>query len=62
MHVVHAILDGLIWGPQTRARFNPDRSKCLEPEAVADTYLHLVAQPRSAWTNEIDLRPSDEKF
>jgi len=62
VHVVHAVLDGLIWGPQTQARFNPDRGKCLQPETVADTYLHLVAQPRSAWTHEIDLRPSDEKF
>lgn len=62
VHVVHAILDGLIWGPQTPRRFGADREKCLDPEALAGTYLHLAGQPRSAWTHEIDLRPSDEKF
>lgn len=62
VHVVHAILDGLVWGPQTRARFEVDREKCLEPEAVAEAYLQLVGQPRSAWTHEIDLRSYAEKF
>ena len=62
VHVVHTVLDGLIWGPQTTARFNADREKCLEPEAIAETYLQLVRQHRSAWTHEIDLRPSGEQF
>ena len=62
VHVVHAVLDGLIWGPQTRARFDADPGKCLDAEAVADTYLHLVEQPRSVRTHEIDLRPAGEAF
>jgi NAD(P)-dependent dehydrogenase (short-subunit alcohol dehydrogenase family) len=62
VHVVHTILDGLIWSPQTRARFNADRDKCLEPEAIAETYLHIVGQAPSAWTHEIDLRPFHERF
>lgn len=62
VHVAHTILDGLIWGPQTTARFNADRQKCLEPDAIAETYLQLVRQHRSAWTHEIDLRPFGEQF
>ena len=62
VHVAHVIIDGLIWGPQARERFAPERERCLEPEAIARTYVELAAQPRSAWTHELDLRPFDEKF
>jgi NAD(P)-dependent dehydrogenase (short-subunit alcohol dehydrogenase family) len=63
IHVVHTILDGLIWGPQTQSRFaSAAREKCLEPDAIAQSYLHLAGQPPSAWTHEIDLRPSVESF
>jgi hypothetical protein len=31
-------------------------------EAIADVYWHLHAQPRSAWTQELDLRPYKEPF
>jgi hypothetical protein len=34
----------------------------LDPDAIAATYLHLIHQPRSAWTWEIELRPWVEKF
>lgn len=30
----------------------------MDPDAVAQTYWHLHIQDRSAWTQEIDLRPS----
>ncbi|MGQ0621927.1 MAG: SDR family NAD(P)-dependent oxidoreductase [Panacagrimonas sp.] len=62
VHVVHTVLDGLIWAPQTRARFNPVQDDCIAPEAIAKTYLQLVGQHRSAWTQEIDLRPAQGKF
>jgi hypothetical protein len=29
----------------------------LDPEAIAQSYLHVVQQPRSAWTWEVELRP-----
>ena len=32
VHVVHAIIDGIIWGPQSQQRFNVKRENCLEPE------------------------------
>lgn len=62
IHVVHTVLDGLIWAPQTRARFDPAQEQCIAPEAIAQTYLHLVQQHRSAWTHEVDLRPAGAAF
>ena len=34
----------------------------LEPDAIAQTYLQIHDQPRSAWTWEIELRPWTETF
>jgi hypothetical protein len=34
----------------------------LEPDAIASAYLALHRQPRSAWTQELDLRPWVERF
>ena len=34
----------------------------LDPEAIAQSYLHVVHQPRSAWTWEVELRPWVERF
>jgi hypothetical protein len=34
----------------------------LDPDAIAETYLHLLQQHRSAWTWEIEVRPWVEKF
>src|SRR5215510_13701973 len=34
----------------------------LDPDAIAATYLHVLQQPRSAWTWEVELRPWVEKF
>jgi hypothetical protein len=34
----------------------------LDPDAIADTYLHVASQPRSAWTWEVELRPFVENF
>lgn len=62
IHVVHTVLDGLIWAPQTRARFDPPEADCMAPQAIASTYLQLVQQHPSAWTHEIDLRPAHGKF
>lgn len=62
IHVVHTIIDGLIWSPQTVARFNPAQDTCMVAKDIAHAYLHLAQQPRSSWTHELDLRPSDGKF
>ena len=62
IHVVHTILDGLIWEPQTRERFAPEQGSCLDAQALANAYLHVIRQPPSAWTHELDLRPFSENF
>jgi NAD(P)-dependent dehydrogenase (short-subunit alcohol dehydrogenase family) len=63
IHVAHVVIDGQIDSPRVRTRF-PDReqSTFLDPAAIAETYWSLYAQDASAWTHEIDLRPSVEKF
>ena len=60
IHVGHVVIDGAIRPPGTPAAdTNDDR---LDPDAIASSYLHLLAQPRSAWTWEIELRPWVERF
>ena len=67
IHVAHSIIDGAIDTAFIRDNF-PDRYKLkdrdgiLDPEAIADAYLMLHHQPRSAWTHELDLRPWIETF
>lgn len=67
IHVAHVIVDGLIEGSTTRARIGDYAAKLppeglLSPEAIAETYLQLHRQSRSAWTQELDLRPWSEGF
>ena len=63
IHVAHVIIDGQINTPRMRER-SPDREEhtMLSPDAIADTYWQLHAQDRTAWTLELDLRPSVESF
>lgn len=61
IHVAHFIIDGGIAG--TRGGRDPgDDDKWLSPQAIAETYLATHRQPRSAWSQEIDLRPWAETF
>lgn len=63
IHVAHVILDGVIWSARS-ARRKPGLTPevCLDPKTITQTYLHLIHQPQSAWTHELDLRPSVERF
>lgn len=63
VHVAHVIIDGQIASERARS-MSPGRDEgtFLSPDAIADTYVHLHAQPPSTWTHELDLRPSVEKF
>ena len=63
VHVGHVIIDGQIDIPWTREMF-PDRGvhTFLAPDAIAESYWQLHAQHPTAWTLELDLRPSVEKF
>src|ERR1700737_3830893 len=62
LHVAHFVIDGGI----SRGRDDPRRERgtdgLLEPAAIAETYLHVHAQARSAWTWEVELRPWVEPF
>lgn len=63
VHVAHVIVDGQIDTPRVR-KMMPDRADktFLNPDAIAESYWHLVNQDPSAWTLELDLRPHVEKF
>lgn len=62
IHVAHAVIDGMIWDPNRESAQLVNQKDCLLPEAIASEYLHIIEQPRSAWTHELDLRPDGEKF
>jgi NAD(P)-dependent dehydrogenase (short-subunit alcohol dehydrogenase family) len=59
VHVAHVVVDGGILPPD-RDVANPE--EYLDPDAIADSYWHLVEQDESAWTLELDLRPHVEAF
>ncbi len=63
VHVAHFVIDGGIAkrGNDPRAA---DRGEdgMLDPDRIAETYLQIHRQHRSAWTWEIELRPWVEKF
>ena len=49
IHVAHFVIDGAIRNPgRTEPLDNPD--SLLDPDAIAANYLHVLRQPRSAWT------------
>jgi len=61
IHVAHFVIDGAIRNPgRTEPPNQPD--SMLDPDAIASSYLHVLMQPRSAWTWEVELRPWVEKF
>lgn len=63
IHVAHVIIDGQIRSERYEpllAERGPD--SLLEPAAIAESYLALHRQHRSAWTHELDLRPWVERF
>lgn len=61
IHVAWVNIDGMILNPgRIEAADKP--GSMLRPEAVARSYRHLIEQDRSAWTNEITLRPWVETF
>ena len=61
IHVAHFVIDGGI--RSARRPVPPDKpDSLLDPDAIAQTYLHVLQQPRSAWTHEVELRPWVEKF
>lgn len=62
IHVAHLIIDGLLWSEPAGVRFGLRPDQCLDPDAVARTCVQLLEQDRSAWTQELDIRPAVETF
>jgi NAD(P)-dependent dehydrogenase (short-subunit alcohol dehydrogenase family) len=60
IHICHFVIDGGIASERRVAE--PGTDSLLDPDAIADTYLHALHQPRTAWSSEIALRPWVEKF
>ncbi len=61
IHVVHVVVDG---GIRAAGRPVPaDKpDSLLDPDAIAQTMLDILAQPRSCWTDEVAVRPWVERF
>lgn len=61
IHVAHIVVDGGV-----RAEHRPDPPErpdsTLDPDAIAQCYIDLLRQHRSAWSWEIEVRPWVEKF
>ena len=61
IHVAHFIIDGGV--RSERRPESPERPDAmLDPDGIAQTYLDVLCQPRSAWTHEVDMRPWTESF
>ncbi len=61
IHVAHFVIDG---GVRSARRPDPAErpDSTLDPDAIAQTYLGVLGQPRSAWSLEVELRPWVETF
>ena len=58
IHVAHFVIDGGV-----RSATRPDQGdNMLDPDAIAQTYIDVLRQPRSAWSLEVELRPWVETF
>lgn len=67
IHVAHTIIDGMIDSKFIRENVsNVDdmrsEDRILNPDHIAQSYVHLHNQPRDAWTFELDLRPYGENW
>jgi len=69
VHVAHVVIDGpiqteFVKGLTGEAEFAKKKAndELLSPPEIAEAYIGIVNQHRSAWTFEMDLRPYSEKF
>ena len=60
IHVGHVVIDGGI--ASARADRQSTGDSMLDPDAIADSYMHLIDQHRSCWAWEIEVRPWVETF
>lgn len=67
IHVATVLVDGavdnaLMWSRyrERMEKLGPDGA--VQPDAIAEAFWQVHAQPRSAWTHELDLRPWSGAF
>ena len=61
IHVAHFVIDGAIRSA-TRVEPADKLDSLLDPDAITQTYLNILRQPRSACRWEVELRPWVEPF
>ncbi len=54
IHVAHFVIDGAV---KTDAA-----NDAMTADAIAQTYMAILHQPKAAWTWEVEIRSKDEKF
>jgi NAD(P)-dependent dehydrogenase (short-subunit alcohol dehydrogenase family) len=59
IHICHIVIDG---GIRSARRPESGEATLLDPDAIAETALHLIRQPKSAWSWEVEVRPWVERF
>lgn len=59
VHIAHIVIDG---GIRSARRPDSAQDSLLDPDAIAETALHLIRQHRSSWSWEIEVRPWVETF
>ncbi|SDR32706.1 NADP-dependent 3-hydroxy acid dehydrogenase YdfG [Rhizobiales bacterium GAS191] len=60
VHIAHVVVDG---GIRSARRPDPEgRDAMLDPDSIAESYLHLIRQKRDSWSWEIEVRPWGETF
>ena len=61
IHVAHFVIDGAV-----RSAHRPEPpgapDSMLNPDAIAQTYVDVLRQHRSAWSLETEIRPWVEQF
>ncbi|MBR1089763.1 hypothetical protein JQ621_20050 [Bradyrhizobium manausense] len=64
IHVSHIVIDGGVRKATAGSVEGGDAAddSYLDPDAIAQSNMHVVNQHRSAWTWEIELRSWVEKF
>lgn len=62
VHVALIVVDGMVGGGAAEASSDKDPDAFVRPEAYADTAAFLCGQHRSAWTFQLEVRPSAETW